>query len=60
MKKSAILINVARGPVVNDQDLHDALVNGEIQAAGLDVTSTEPMKVSTGSESGICESINII
>ena len=46
MKKSAILINVARGPVVNDQDLHDALVNGEIQAAGLDVTSTEPMKVS--------------
>lgn len=46
MKKSAILINVARGPVVNDQDLHDALVNGEIQAAGLDVTGTEPMKVS--------------
>lgn len=46
MKKSAILINVARGPVVNDQDLYDALMNDEIQAAGLDVTSTEPMKES--------------
>ncbi len=44
MKKTAILINVARGPVVNDRDLYDALVNGEIQAAGLDVTGTEPMK----------------
>ena len=46
MKKSAILINVARGPVVNDADLYEALINEEIQAAGLDVTSTEPMKKS--------------
>lgn len=46
MKKTAILINVARGPVVNDEDLYEALVNDEIQAAGLDVTSTEPMKES--------------
>ena len=46
MKKSAILINVARGPVVNDTDLYEALINEEIQAAGLDVTSTEPMKES--------------
>lgn len=46
MKKSAILINVARGPVVNDADLYEALINEEIQAAGLDVTSTEPMKES--------------
>lgn len=44
MKKSAVLINVARGPVVNDQDLYTALTEGYIAAAGLDVTSTEPMK----------------
>ncbi|MBR3694581.1 MAG: hypothetical protein IKL88_08650 [Erysipelotrichales bacterium] len=43
MKKSAFLINVARGPVVNTQDLYDALVAGEIQAAGLDVLEKEPM-----------------
>lgn len=44
MKKSAILINVARGPVVNDADLYTALEEGYIGGAGLDVTSTEPMK----------------
>lgn len=44
MKKSAILINVARGPVVNDEDLYTALMEGYIAGAGLDVTSTEPMK----------------
>ncbi|MDO4304567.1 MAG: D-2-hydroxyacid dehydrogenase [Bacillota bacterium] len=44
MKKSAVLINVARGPVVNDQALYTALTEGYIAAAGLDVTSTEPMK----------------
>ena len=43
MKKSAFLINVARGPVVNTQDLYDALVAGEIQAVGLDVLEKEPM-----------------
>lgn len=46
MKKSAILINVARGPVVNDADLYTALAEGEIAAAGLDVTGTEPMRES--------------
>ncbi len=44
MKKSAVLINVARGPVVDDQALYTALTEGYIAAAGLDVTSTEPMK----------------
>ena len=34
MKKTAVLINVARGPVVNNSDLYEALVAGEIQAAG--------------------------
>lgn len=43
MKKTAILINVARGPVVNNSDLYDALVAGEIQAAGLDVIEKEPI-----------------
>ncbi len=46
MKKSAILINVARGPVVNDEDLYTALTEGYIGGAGLDVTGTEPMKES--------------
>ena len=44
MKKSAILINVARGPVVNNRDLYEALVAGEIQAAGLDVLEKEPIE----------------
>lgn len=44
MKESAILINVARGPVVNDEDLYEALTKGYIAGAGLDVTGTEPMK----------------
>ena len=46
MKSSAVLVNVARGPVVCDEDLYEALVEGEIAGAGLDVTSTEPMKES--------------
>ena len=46
MKKTAILINVARGPVVNNTDLYEALVNGEIQAAGLDVIEKEPLELS--------------
>ena len=46
MKKSAILVNVARGPVVNNTDLYEALINGEIQAAGLDVLEKEPLELS--------------
>ena len=43
MKKSAILINVGRGPIVVENDLKEALNCGEIAAAGLDVLSVEPM-----------------
>lgn len=44
MKDTAILINVARGPVVNDKDLYTALTEDMIAGAGLDVTGTEPMR----------------
>lgn len=44
MKKSAILINVARGPVVNNRDLYEALMEGQIEAAGLDVLEKEPIQ----------------
>ncbi|MBO5210188.1 MAG: D-2-hydroxyacid dehydrogenase [Lachnospiraceae bacterium] len=46
MKKTAILINVARGPVVNTQDLYDALMEEKIAGAGLDVLEKEPIEVS--------------
>lgn len=43
MKETAILLNVARGGIVNEADLYDALKNGDIWAAGLDVFETEPI-----------------
>lgn len=42
MKKSAVLINTSRGQVVDEKALADALKNGNIAGAGLDVLSTEP------------------
>ena len=43
MKKSAILLNLGRGPIINEADLADALEAGEIAGAGLDVLCVEPM-----------------
>ncbi|MCR5696583.1 MAG: D-2-hydroxyacid dehydrogenase [Marinilabiliaceae bacterium] len=44
MKRSAILINCGRGPLVDEDALSRALKNGQIQAACLDVLSSEPPK----------------
>jgi len=42
MKPTAFLINTARGPIVNEQALVDALKAGEIAGAGIDVFENEP------------------
>ncbi len=46
MKKTAIFLNLGRGPIVVEEDLAKALEQGEIAAAGLDVLSVEPMSES--------------
>ncbi len=46
MKETAILVNVARGAVVDNPALYEALLAGEIAAAGLDVVDGEPLQTS--------------
>src|SRR5438132_8986839 len=42
MKRTAVFVNTARGPIVDQRALYDALKSGTIFAAGLDVTDPEP------------------
>lgn len=45
MKQSAILVNTARGGVVNQDDLYQALLQGQIAGAAIDVTDPEPIPI---------------
>ena len=44
MKPSAVLVNIARGPIVDQAALYDALKGHQLFGAGLDVTDPEPMR----------------
>ncbi|MFA9397001.1 MAG: C-terminal binding protein [Clostridiaceae bacterium] len=56
MKKSASIINTARGGIVSEKDLDEALKSGEISGAALDCMSIEPMR----SDSEIFKNENLI
>ncbi len=45
MKNTAILVNIARGPVIDHYALYDALTTGQIAGAALDVTEPEPLNI---------------
>ena len=56
MKPTAILLNVSRGPLVNDEDLLEALRSGRLLAAGLDTHNCEPL----GTDSPFCALDNVV
>jgi len=60
MKKSAILINTARGDVVDQPALIAALKEGRIRAAALDVFANEPAAAAETFESPICTAPNVV
>lgn len=43
MKDTAVVVNVGRGPLIDTEALTDALANGKLRGAGLDVTEPEPL-----------------
>lgn len=43
MRDDAVVVNTARGPIIDEDALYDALTNGEIAGAGLDVMADEPV-----------------
>ena len=47
MKENAIIINTARGPIIDEEALLDALKTGKINSAGIDVFSNEPIKLNS-------------
>ena len=44
MKDGVMIINTARGPLINEADLREALLAGKVQGAALDVVSVEPIR----------------
>jgi len=47
MKNTAMIINIARGPLIDEEDLIEALRTGEIRYAGLDVFEKEPIDLNS-------------
>ena len=56
LKEGAIVVNTARGPLINPDDLYDALISGHISFAGLDTHFEEP----TGSDYKLATLSNVI
>lgn len=50
MKSSALIVNIARGPIINQTDLIEALTSSQIRGAGLDVFAAEPTGTTPDSE----------